>query len=60
MVHPMAAAGSTEIAASTGGVALPPRIDTMVTVGSGPLLGTSVPGVGALPSPRPTMSSGPR
>jgi hypothetical protein len=34
----VAAAGSTEIAASTSGAALPPRIGTMVTVGSRPLL----------------------
>jgi hypothetical protein len=56
----VAAAGSTEIAASTGGAALPRRIGTMVTVGSRPLSGTPVPAVGGLPSPRPTMSSGPR
>jgi hypothetical protein len=54
------AAGLTEIVAFTGGVALPPQIGTMVTMGSRPLSGTSVPAVGGLPSPRPTMSSGPR
>jgi hypothetical protein len=52
--------GTTEIEASTGGGPLPPRIGTMVTAGSRPLLGTSVPAVGGLPSPRPTTSSGPR
>jgi hypothetical protein len=54
------AAGLTEIAAFTGGVALPPQTVTMVTMGSKPLLGTSVPVAGDLPSPRPTTSSGPR
>jgi hypothetical protein len=58
-VLPMAMTGSTEIAASTGGAALPPRIGTMVIVGSRPLSGTSVPTLGGLPSPRPTTSSGP-
>jgi hypothetical protein len=53
-------AGLTEIAAFTGGAALPPRIGTMVTMGSRPLSGTSVPTAGRLPSPRPTTSSGPR
>jgi hypothetical protein len=53
-------AGSTEITAFTGGVALLLRIGTMVTMGSRPLSGTSVPAAGGLPSPRPTMSSGPR
>jgi hypothetical protein len=33
---------------------------TMVIAGFKPLLGTSVPTVGGLPSPRPTTSSGPR
>jgi hypothetical protein len=56
----VAAVGSTEIAVSTGDATLPPRIGTMVTVGSRLLLGTSVPAVGGLPSPRPTTSSGPR
>ena len=59
-VLPAAATESMEIAASTGGAALPPRIGTMVTVGSRPLSGTSVPAVGGLPSPRPTTSSGTR
>jgi hypothetical protein len=54
------AAGLTEIAAFTGSAVLPPRTGTMVTMGSRPLLGTSVPTVGGLPSLRPTMSSGPR
>jgi hypothetical protein len=52
--------GLTEIAAFTGGAALPPWTGTMVTMGSRPLSGTSVPVAGGLPSPRPTMSSGPR
>jgi hypothetical protein len=51
-------AGLTEIAAFIGGTALPRRTGTMVTMGSRPLLGTSVPAAGGLPSPRPTMSSG--
>jgi hypothetical protein len=38
----VAAAGLTEIAAFTGGTALPPRTGTMVTMGSRPLSGTSV------------------
>jgi hypothetical protein len=69
-VHPTAAAaqtgayasaaGSTEITAFTGGAALPPRTGTIVTMGSKPLSGTSVPAAGGLPSPRPTTSSGPR
>jgi hypothetical protein len=54
------AAGSTEIVAFTGGTTLPPRTGTMVTMGSGPLSGTSVPAAGGLPSPKPTTSSGPR
>jgi hypothetical protein len=54
------AAGLTKITAFTGGAALPPRTGTMVTIGSRPLSGTSVPAVGGLPSPRPTTSSGPR
>jgi hypothetical protein len=54
------AAGLTEIAAFTGGVALPPRTGTMVTMGSRPLSGMSVPAAGGLPSPRPTTSSEPR
>jgi hypothetical protein len=59
-VLPVAAAGSMEIEASTDGAALPPRIGIMVSVGSRPLFGTSVPAVGGLPSLRPTTSSGPR
>jgi hypothetical protein len=47
-VLPVAAAGSTEIAASTCRVALPLWICTMVTVGSRPLSGTSVLAVGGL------------
>jgi hypothetical protein len=54
------AAGLTKIAAFTGGVTLPPWTGTMVTMGSRPLSGTSVPTAGSLPSPRPTTSSGPR
>jgi hypothetical protein len=54
------AAGLTEIAAFTGGAALPPQTGTMVTMGSTPLSGTSVPAVSGLPSPRPTTSSEPR
>jgi hypothetical protein len=54
------AAGLTEIAAFTGGAALPPRTGTMVTMGSRPLSGTSVPAAGGLPSLRSTTSSGPR
>jgi hypothetical protein len=54
------AAGLTEITAFTGGVTFPPRTDTMVTMGSRPLSGTSVPAAGGLPSPRPTTSIGPR
>jgi hypothetical protein len=54
------AAGSTEIVAFTGGAALPPRTGTMVTAGSKPLSGMSVPMVGGLPSLRPTTLSGPR
>jgi hypothetical protein len=53
-------AGLTEIAAFTGGAALPPRTGTMVTMGSRPLSGTSVPAAVGLPSPRPTTSSRPR
>jgi membrane protein involved in colicin uptake len=56
----VSAAGLTEIAAFTGGVALHPRTGTMVTMGSRSLSGTSVPASGGLPSPRPTTSSGPR
>jgi hypothetical protein len=52
--------GLTEITAFTGGAALPPWTGTMVTMGSMPLSGTSVPTAGGLPSPRPTTSSGPR
>jgi hypothetical protein len=52
--------GLMEIMAFTGGTALPPQTDTMVTMGSRPLSGTSVPAVGGLPSPRSTTSSGPR
>jgi hypothetical protein len=51
-------AGLTKIVAFTGGVALPPQIGTMVTMGSRPLSRTLVPAPGGLPSPRPTMSSG--
>jgi hypothetical protein len=54
------AAGLTEITAFTGGTTLPPWTGTMVTMGSRPLSGTSVPAAGGLPSPRPTTSSGPR
>jgi hypothetical protein len=54
------AAGLMEIAAFTGGATLPPRTGTLVTMGSRPLKGTSVPAAGDLPSPRPTTSSGPR
>jgi hypothetical protein len=53
-------AGLTEIVAFTGGAALPPQIYTMVTIGSRPLSGTSVPAAGGLPSPRPTTLSGSR
>jgi hypothetical protein len=53
-------AGLTEIATFIGGATLPPRTGTMVTMGSRPLSGTSVPTAGGLPSPRPTTSSGPR
>jgi hypothetical protein len=52
------AAGLMEIAAFTGGVALPPQTGTMVTMGSKPLSGASVPAAGGLPSPRSTTSSG--
>jgi hypothetical protein len=55
-VLPAVATESMEIMASTGGMALPPRISTMVAMGPRPLLGTSVPAVGDLPSPRPTTS----
>jgi hypothetical protein len=51
-------AGLTKIAAFTGGATLPPRIGTMVTMGSWPLSGTSVLAAGGLPSPGPTTSSG--
>jgi hypothetical protein len=54
------AAGLTEITAFIGGAALPPRTGTMVSIGSRPLSGTSVPAAGGLPSRRPTTSSGPR
>jgi hypothetical protein len=50
----------TEIAAFTGGAALPSRTGTLVTAGSRPLLGTSVPALGGLPSPRPSTSNGSR
>jgi hypothetical protein len=53
------AAGLTEIVAFTSDAALPPRTGTMVTMGSRPLSGTSIPAAGGLPSLRPTMSSGP-
>ena len=56
----VAVAGSMEITASTGGAALPLRIGSMVTEGSRPLSGISVPAVGGLPSPGPTTSSGPQ
>jgi hypothetical protein len=56
----MPTAGLTEIAAFTCGVALSPRTGIMVTMGSRPLSGTSVPAAGGLTSPRPTTSSGPR
>jgi hypothetical protein len=48
----------TKIAAFTGSAALPHRTGTMVTMGSRPLSGTSVPAAGGLPSLRPTTSSG--
>jgi hypothetical protein len=54
------AVGLTEIAAFTGGAALPSRTSTLVTMGSRPLSGMSVPVAGGLHSPRPTTSSGPR
>jgi hypothetical protein len=54
------AAGLTEIATFIGGAALPPQTGIMVTMGSRPLLGTSVPAAGGLPSRRPTKPSGPR
>jgi hypothetical protein len=54
------ATGLTEIATLTDDAALPPRTGIMVTMGSRPLSGTSVPVAGGLPSPRPTTSSGPR
>jgi hypothetical protein len=53
------AAGLMEIAALIGGAAVPPRTGTMVTMGSMPLSRTLLPAAGGLPSPRPTMSSGP-
>jgi hypothetical protein len=52
--------GLTEIAAFTGGVALPSRTGTMVTMGSRLLSGTSVLAAGGLPSPRSITSSRPR
>jgi hypothetical protein len=52
--------GLTKIMAFTCDVTLPPRTGTMVTMGSRPFLGTSIPGADDLPSPRPTTSSGPR
>jgi hypothetical protein len=54
------ASGSTEIMVFTSGATLPPRIGTMVSMGSRPLSGMSVPAAGGLPSPRPTTSSEPR
>jgi hypothetical protein len=54
------AVGLTEIAAFTGGAVLPPQTGTLVTMGSTPLSGTSVPAVSGLPSSRPTTSSEPR
>jgi hypothetical protein len=54
------AARSTEIAAFTGGAALPPQTGMTVIAGSRPLSGTSVPVLGGIPSPRPTTLSGPR
>jgi hypothetical protein len=54
------AAGLTEIMTFIGGATLPPRTGTMVTMGSRPLSGMSVPAAGALPSPRPTTPSGPQ
>jgi hypothetical protein len=53
-------AGLMDITTFIGGVTLPPRIGTMVTMGSRPLSGMSVPAAGGLPSPRLTTSSGPR
>jgi hypothetical protein len=44
------AAGLTDIVTFIGGAALPLRTSTMVTMGSRPLSGTSVPVVGGLPS----------
>jgi hypothetical protein len=41
-------AGSTEIMAFTDGATVPPQTGTMVTMGSMPLLGTSVPTAGGL------------
>jgi hypothetical protein len=43
------AAGLMEIAVFIGGTTLPPRTGTMVTMGSRPLSGTSVPAAGGLP-----------
>jgi hypothetical protein len=56
----VAAVSPMATAAQTGGATLPPRTGTVVTMGSRPLSGTSVPAVGGLPSPSPTTSSGPR
>jgi hypothetical protein len=49
VVLPVAATGSTEITTSTGGAALAPRIGTMVTARSKPLLGASISAVGGYP-----------
>jgi hypothetical protein len=63
-LSPTTVAAQTGADASTVGLteitALPPRTGTMVTMGSRPLSGTSVPAAGGLPSPTPTTSSGPR
>jgi hypothetical protein len=56
----VSAARLTEITAFTGDAALAPQTGSMVTMGSRPLSGMSVPVTGGLPSPRPTTSSGPQ
>jgi hypothetical protein len=52
--------GLMEIVALISGATFPPRTGTMVTMGSRPLSGTSIPAAVDLPSPRPTTSSRPR
>jgi len=52
--------GSRESTVFAGRVALSPRIDTVATTGTGLLPGTLALVVGGLPSPSPTMLSGPR